>query len=391
MKNEMEDTQEFPIIVDGRAVARAIIKHDRKQAIESANAAASHVSTPDDIQFCTFSDGSHSIDTENWGGVALAYRYKWLPQGWAAEDEATYPGGDRDMDENVWPFVHADMVAKAWPFGHAVGAAAMEGVGVVESLYAANEELERYLPVLTKHASTVLVKVTTDCQEILKYISKATLAASQAKKLPPRLVKQMHDLILALQGHGIPVVVELHWCPRNKVPQLLAADALAGEAMRTGLGYCTVRQIFWSEATQSVTMKQLEPMLSGAVSFARVAVNKEIESRRGKKTGEKRKAEEELEESGRPRKKSKLSKARPRKQPRKQPRPTMPASWGLDAETTTIFISDPGGIHSQAPVKPAPYIRMVALSTQETREKNVFINDGVNLFSLIEPVNPLAT
>ncbi|KAG6354459.1 hypothetical protein INS49_004476 [Diaporthe citri] len=330
-----------PIRLDGRTVARAIIRHDRKQAIESANAAASHVSTPDDIQFCTFSDGSHSNDTENWGGVALAYRQNWLPQGWAAEREATYCGGL--IVESAWSFVPSDMVAKAWPFGYAVGSLVMEGVGVLESLHAANEELD-----------TVVVRAMTDCQELLQYTSKATLTASQAKRLPRRLVKHMHDLILALQDHGIPVVVELHWCPRNSVPQLLTADALAGEAMRSGLGYCNVTQNFWSKAMESVTMKQLEPMLSEAVRFARVVVDEEIKNlktRRGKKAGEKRKAEEEWEESERrPRKKSRRSKA----QPRKQHRPTMPATWGLDAETTTVFTSGPGGIHSEIPVRHAP-------------------------------------
>lgn len=362
-------TEALPIVVDGLAVAKAIINHDRKQAIESACAAASHISTPDDIQFCTFSDGSCSNDSDNWGGVGLAYRHQWLPQKWADEHQAAYPSGD--------------MVEKAWPFGFAVGAPVMEGVGVLESLHEANEEVERHLPVLTKHASTVVVKATTDCQEILRYISKATLTASQGKKLTPRLVKQMHDLILALQDHGITVVVELHWSPRNSVPQLLVADGLAGEAMRSGLGYCNITQNLWSEATQSVAMKQLEPMLSEAVRFARAIVDPEAKkSRRGKKAGEKRKAEDELEEGEiRQRKKSKRSTARPRK----QHRPTMPAAWGLDAETTMIFTSDPKGRHSKKPVLHAPFIRMTTISTKETGEKNIFVNDGVNLFSLIEP------
>lgn len=261
--------EDLPIIVDGRTVARAIINHDRKQAMELAEAAAYHISTPNDIQFCTFSDGSWSNDPkQSRGGVGLVYRCKWLPKKWSPEQKATNHGGD--TVEKTWPFGLAGMVHKAWPFDYAIEAAAMEGVGVLESLCAANEELKQHLPVLKQHTSTVMVKVITDCQEILQSVSKGTLTANQAKRLPPRLLSQMHDLIVEMQGHGITVVVELHWSPRNSVPQLIAADAIAGKAMKTGLGYCNVTQNLWSHASQSVTMRQLEPMLAGTVRFARL-------------------------------------------------------------------------------------------------------------------------
>lgn len=261
--------EDLPIIVDGRTVARAIINHDRKQAMELAEAAAYHVSTPTDVQFCTFSDGSWSNDPkQSRGGVGLVYRCKWLPKEWSPEQKATNPGGD--TVEKTWPFGLAGMVHKAWPFGYAIEAAAMEGVGVLESLCAANEELKQHLPVLKQHTSTVMVKAITDCQEILQSVSKGTLTANQAKRLPPHLFSQMHDLIVEMQSHGITVVVELHWSPRNSVPQLVAADAIAGKAMKTGLGYCNVTQNLWSQATQSVTMRQLEPMLAGTVRFARL-------------------------------------------------------------------------------------------------------------------------
>lgn len=487
---EDNDTEELPIIVEGRAVARVIINHHKEEATKSAHAAASHIPTPDDIQFCPFSDGS--LGSENHGGVALVYRCPWLPQGWVSEREATIPSGN--------------MVRKAWSYGYAAGSLAMEGVGVLESLYAANEELERHLPALIKHASTVTVKATTDCQSILHYISAGILTTNQARAFPPQVINKIHDLILALQGHGIKVIVELHWCPRNMVPPLSAADAMAGQAMRNGRGYCNVTKNYWSKATQSAIMKELEPMLLGTVMFARPPVDQTSisagssgagstgttekktakKTRRGKKqthraqaaaevkptgaadshpqlplpavplpskpttmpstkpmasgaaeagtTGTavppkpatmshsagpttsnvaeptaipstkpvastaadaqppeesvkavagKRKAEDMEESEGRPTKKSKPSKARPIRQ---QHRPTMPASWALDPETTTIFTSDIGGVISEEPVQHAPFIRVVDDSTKDTMEKNVYINDGVNLFSLIEPM-----
>lgn len=442
------DIENLPIVVEGRTVGTAIIKHDRKQATSSAYAAASHISTPDDIQFCSFSDGSHG--KEHRGGVALAYKHQWLPQKWATE--STGPSGDT--------------VLKAWPYGHAVGSMAMECVGVLESLCAANEELERHLPVLTKHSSTVTVKATTDSQMALQYVSRGTLTPFQARKLPPRLIKQIHDLILALQDHQIKVVVELHWCPRNAVPQLWKADEMAGQAMRSGFGYCNITNRLWTEAIESATMKQLEPVLSGAITIAAIpiipssageAAGKK-KTRRGRKNkkraqrettpsgaadshsqlplpdttlppkpattdvsaksiasvaadgkspkepanaqaGKRKAEEEELEQSEeRTIKKAKLSQANVAKtntaathspaRPRRQHRPTMPVAWALDPETTTTFVLHPDGGHQETPAPRAPFIRMVLESTQETREKNVFVNDGVSGFCLAQPVLP---
>lgn len=267
----MENIENLPVNVDGHTVGRVIINHNRANAVKAAIAAAYHVSTPTDIQFCTFSDGSCGYGPNYWGGVGLAHTRQWLPEEWAAQSKGTDLDGN--TVETVWPYVQSHTVAKAWPFGHAVGSPVMEGVGVLESLYAANEEVKRHLPALTKHSSSVMVKVTTDCQEVLHYIPKETLTPHQAKKLPTLLIDQMRDLMLLLKGHGITVVVELHWCPRNSVPHLLTADQLAGEAMRTGLGYCNVTQNFWTTATQSVVMTHLEPMLVGILRFARLPVS----------------------------------------------------------------------------------------------------------------------
>lgn len=248
----MKKNQDLPVFVDRRALARVVINHNRDQAIESADAAASHVSTPDDVQFCTFSDGSHKIG--NRGGVGVVYRHQWLPKGWAAYGK-THSG---------------DMVEKAWPFGFAVGSAVMEGVGVMESLHAANEELERYLPVLTEHDSAVTVKAITDSQEILQYISGPRLTPFLARRFPRELIREIHDRILALHDHGIKVTVELRWCPRNRVPQLERADDLAGKATRSGLGFCSLTQSSWFEGAESVMMKQLGPLISGAVRIVRL-------------------------------------------------------------------------------------------------------------------------
>lgn len=250
----MGETEDLLVIVGGHAVARVIIKHDKSQAISAACAAASHISTPADIQLCTFSDGAQ--DRDYHGGAALAYRESWLPQGWGKE---TRPIGF--------------MVCKAWPFGHAAASLAMEGVGVLESLSAANEELKQHLPVLTNNASTVNVKVTTDCQDILRRISGMTMLTGNPITFPPQLIIKIHELILALHGHGIKVIVELHWCPRNAVPSLSTADAMATNARKTGLGFCSASKNLWFWATQSVIMKELEPMLLGTVRFARLPLS----------------------------------------------------------------------------------------------------------------------
>lgn len=256
----MVDFGDIPIIVEGRSVGQVIIQPDRESAIRLATAAATHISTPNDIQFCSFSDASSSQGPEYRGGVGLVYKWRWLPQGWVAGRAATDPA--------------EDMVEKAWPYGYAVGTLVVEGVGILESLHAANEEIKRHRSVLAKHASTVKVKVTTDCQAILHHICRTTPTADKTKKrLPPQLIKNVKDLILSLQDHKIEVAVELHWCPRNMVPQLMRADELAGEARRSGMSYCNATGDFWSEATESVIMKKLEPMLSGTVRFAHLPMN----------------------------------------------------------------------------------------------------------------------
>lgn len=245
----------LPILVDGRNVARAIIKRGIRQATKAAEAAASHISTPMDIQLCPFSDGSH--DSNNRGGVGLAHRRQWLPQGWASEHAKTDLNGD--------------FVEKAWPYGHANNNMLMEAVGIIEALYAADESIEQHLPVLKKHTCTVTVKAMTDCQPMLAHIVRQTPPGGKVKQAIPRqLIKQIKDQTLALQSHGITVFVEIHWCPRNKVPQLILADMLAGEARKRSLAYYNATENIWARATESTIMKKLLLLLSGSIGFAQI-------------------------------------------------------------------------------------------------------------------------
>lgn len=314
------------------------------------------VSTHDDIQISTFSDGSHS--RENHGGVGMAYKRRWLPKEWT--HETADPASDC-----------VDMVEQAWAYGYAVGAMTMEGVGVLESLYAANDEITRHLAILQKHASTVKVRITTDCQPILEQIARSTEMIERKEKfMPPELCNRMKEMIVTLQGHGIQVVVEMHWSPRNAVLQLWRADQLAGRAMRTGLGYS--KETSWSEAIVSVIMKQLVPKLPGSISYTRsVPATSEAEGtrkegRRRKKNG-KRKPEGEMQE-GKPAKKARTSN-RPR---------TMPTSWGMDPETKVHTWILKRGEQQLAPVVCCPIIREVEVCTMQTRGKNVFVNDGLS-------------
>lgn len=318
------------------------------------------MSTPHDIRFGAFCDGSHRKD--RGGGVALVYNKLWLPQ------ECT--DGPTDASRG-WH------VKKAWWYGESAGQLVMEAIGVLESLYAANEEIKQHLAVLEKHGSTVLVKVTTDCQSVLRRITATKPGGARARtRFPPLLYQQIKEMIVTLQGYGIRVVVEMHWCPRNAVPHMLTADELAGEAMETGRG---CNKGTWSEGIKSVIMKQLVPRLPESVSYTRSvpdtdgAATSPKTRRRGNKMG-KREAEDEVGDD-RPTKKAKKSQQLRR----------MPASWGLDPETMVFIWNSKKREMERKPVVSCPYIRKVGASTMQTREKNVFVNDGVSGFSVAEP------
>lgn len=379
----------FPVIANGSTIATVTINHNRGEAIKSAHAAATHgeyrlhifeilnlwhvlsgpvvgnwlkeqiVSTPQDIQLCTFSDGS-SHSEHHSGGVGLVYNGHWLPAEWTTRPVMETSRGHEGKG--------------AWSYGDNAGSIVMEGIGVLESLYTANEEIKRHLSVLEKHGSTVQVKVTTDCQAVLGRIAAGKPAKERShRQLPPLLYQRIREMIVALHDHGVGMVVEIRWCPRNAVTPMYEADNLAGNAMKTGLGY---NKGTWSEGIRSVTMKELVPMLPGSISYTRSVpadggTPKGV--RRRNKRG-KRKAEDEVEED-RPTKKAKTS-HRPQ---------TMPASWALDPDTT-VYVWDPeAGEMEKKPVVSCPFVRKVDASTMETGEENVFINDGVSGFSMAKP------
>lgn len=248
---QMQDN--LPILADGRKVGTAILKYEPKQATKTARAAAFHVSTPNDIQICPFSDGSH--DTNNRGGVGLAYRRQWLPREW--------------VTQRAVKGVKGEFVERAWPYSYAKNNTLMEVVGIVEALHAANESIQQHIALLKKHACTVQVKATTDCQPLLAHIAKQTPPGGKVSKaIPHQIIKQIKDQIVALQSHGIKVSVEIHWCPRNMVPQLILADKLAGKARKCGLAYCNATENLWARATKSVIMRELLRVLSGDIKFA---------------------------------------------------------------------------------------------------------------------------
>lgn len=64
-----------------------------------------------------------------------------------------------------------ELFEQAWPYGYAVRPLAMESLGILEFLHAADEQLKQYLPVLEQHSGSVTVKVSSDCQAILRHIS----------------------------------------------------------------------------------------------------------------------------------------------------------------------------------------------------------------------------
>lgn len=83
-------------------------------------------------------------------------------------------------------------------------------------------------------------------------------------------MREIKNLIQALTSLEIKVSLELHWCPRNMVQQMIISDNLAGEARRRGLAYCNATQNFWARATESNAMKELLLVLAHVVRFKQI-------------------------------------------------------------------------------------------------------------------------
>lgn len=217
-----------PVFVDGQVVGKAILHSGPAEAIKAATEAAFTISKTNHVQFCPFSDASHG-GYNGRGGVSVVYRRQWLPDGWTSDQAGTHPDGD--------------FCKRAWSYTRCIGIHALEAVGVLESLHAANKVIARDLQVLKDHDCTVTVKCTTDSREALRHI--ASRRVGQIPALPVELVKRIKQEMQMLHGHGIKVKVELHWCQRNNVPQLCIADQLAGMAKRGGHGYSKADRAHW--------------------------------------------------------------------------------------------------------------------------------------------------
>ncbi|POS74479.1 hypothetical protein DHEL01_v207131 [Diaporthe helianthi] len=169
--------------------------------------------------------------------------------GWTSDQTGTHSNGD--------------FFKQAWSYEHAAGNLVLEGIGVLEGFHAANKVITRDLQVLKSHDSTVTVKVTSDCLSIIRHLAINTpLKAKAMRKVPQNLFQMIKEEIKMLHGHGLTVNVELHWCPRNRVPPLQKADQLAYKAMTTGDGYSNAHEEFWSNTIKSDMADEISVMVS---------------------------------------------------------------------------------------------------------------------------------
>lgn len=239
--------QKRPILFEDLEVGTVVIQNPT-DAVEAARDAAFNISKTKDVQFCPFSDGSYYY-VGGLGGVGLVCRRQWLPDGWGSDQTGTHPNGD--------------FAKQAWAYENSTGVNEMEGIGVLEGIHAANKAITRDLQALKAHDCTVTVRATTDSDAILHHISSQRKTKEKAEKtISQRLIKRIKEEMKMLQGHGVKVIAELHWCPRNKVAQLKLADGLAYEAMRTGEGFCNATQEVWSKDIKSDMAHDIETLVA---------------------------------------------------------------------------------------------------------------------------------
>lgn len=65
-----------------------------------------------------------------------------------------------------------------------MGPLAMEAIGILESLHAANQQIARHITLLKLHSSSVPVRVSTDCQADLLHIARTRDADRSTRQLP---------------------------------------------------------------------------------------------------------------------------------------------------------------------------------------------------------------
>lgn len=243
--------EKFPILLKDLEVGTVVIQN-RHDAVKAATDAAYNISSSKDAQLCPFSDGSYRPKSGR-GGVGVVCRRQWLPDGWTSDQTGTNPNGD--------------LFKQAWAYKYTPGILEMEGIGVLEGIHVANKTIARDLDVLKAHNCTVTVRVTTDCDLMLRHIAnKRSTKYIDESTVSLQLIKNIKEELQMLQGHGIKVIAELHWCPRNRVAQLIVADQLAHEAMKRGLGYCNATQGMWSKDIKSDMALDIETLAAGGVS-----------------------------------------------------------------------------------------------------------------------------
>lgn len=245
MARQLEDKADRPVFVDGLEVGKVIFHPGATEAVEAATSAAFDISSTKYVQFCVFSDGSYGVQ-DGQGGVSVVHRRQWLPSGWGSDQTGTHPNGDFNK--------------QAWSYKPSIDSNAMEAVGLLESCHAANKAITRDLQALKNHDCKVTVKCTTDSTEVLRRI--ADLKSKPLRGLPTKLIDRIKQEIQMLHGHGIEVLVELHWCPRNQVPQPHTADELAGIAMATGRGYTNnTDEVVWRKSIKSDMTLEINELL----------------------------------------------------------------------------------------------------------------------------------
>jgi hypothetical protein len=248
------ETSNSPILFEDLQVGTVVFQ-PLTDAASSADDATYKISRTEDGRFCAFSDGSYGTKRKVNGqaGMALVYWRQWLPACWTSARDQTgrHPNGD--------------FVKQAWAYKHSTGSIAMEGIGVLEGIHAANKEISRDLHVLKAHSCTVTVRATTDCKTILFHMARTRPIDEKVEKTVSRqLIKRIKEEMQMLQGHDIKVITELHWCPRNRVVQLSLADDLAHKAMTSGMGYSNANGETWSCDIKSDMALETELLESGA-------------------------------------------------------------------------------------------------------------------------------
>lgn len=435
--------EEFPILIGGLEVGKVVIQKPT-DAIRTARDSAFTISTTNDTRFCPFSDGSHNKDR---GGVGLVYRRNWLPKEWAPE-QPTGPGPSDHFFQISWPYARSSGNMVMEGIGvleglHAANETIRRDLHVLKAqtctiivrgttdCEAILRHIARNGPIKAKAERTVpsqlIKRIRIEIQQLSSHGVKVNVElhwCPRNKVLPLLLADKLAGRAMA-NGFGFTNVKHNRWVWAMKSDMTLDIEPLVCGAPRsdqtadaqeppaagpstTGKSRKERKERWRAERAANVataaSIPQLQlpslplPSKPAMNTPATQVPNEPVTAEAAKRKVEE--DEKEKENNEKPTKKAKSSAAdeaktrpaapklpsAPRARPRqKQIVPTMPAAWALDPEVTTTYIYGPGG-HTQTHVPRCPFIREVLLSTMETREKNIFVNDGVNLFSMAKPM-----